>query len=107
MYITVRATSVHGEIDLAAKIYYDFEVAKTNLLIQKDILALELLIKYTNGKSNIDDFNIEKYGTFTFTGTTLEFVDNNGDYIIKYQIMEPENHKNAELLNSAGMLGLL
>ena len=23
------------------------------------------------------------------------------------QIMEPENHKNAELLNSAGMLGLL
>ena len=107
MYTTVRATSIHGEIDLAAEIYYDFELAKTNLLIQKDILMLELLIKYTKGKSKIDDFNIEKYGTFIFTETTLEFIDNDGDYIIKYQIIKPENYKSAELLSSAGMLGLL
>ena len=107
MYITIRAVSVHGEIDLAAKVYYDLEVAKTNLLMQKDILMLELLIKYTNGKSKIDDFNIDKYGTFTFTDTVLEFVEDSGNYIIKYEIMTPENYVNHELFNKAGVLGLL
>lgn len=94
MYITVRTIiSNGGEIDTAVKYYYDFETAKTNLMMQKDILMLELLIKYTHGKSKIDDFNISRYGTFEFSDTVLEFVEDTGDYHIKYEIKCPENYK--------------
>ena len=72
MYITVRTIiSNGGEIDTAVKVYYDYETAKTNLMMQKDILLLELLIRYTNGASNIDDFNINKYGSFNFLENLL------------------------------------
>ena len=96
MYITVRTImSNGGEIDTAVKVYYDYETAKTNLMMQKDILLLELLIKYTNGASKIDDFNINKYGTFEYEyeNDLLEFVEDSGDYIIRYEIKRPENYK--------------
>lgn len=94
MYITVRTIiSNGGEIDTAVKYYNDYETAKTNLMMQKDILMLELLIKYTNGKSKIDDFNIGRYGTFEYSETILEFIEDTGDYHIKYEIKYPENLK--------------
>lgn len=94
MYITVRTImSNGGEIDTAVKVYYDYETARTNLMMQKDILLLELLIKYTNGASKIDDFNINKYGTFNFTEDLLEFIEDGGDYMIRYEIKRPENYK--------------
>ena len=94
MYITVRTIiSNSKEIDTAVKVYYDYEAAKTNLMMQKDILLLELLIKYTNGASKIDDFNINKYGTFNFIEDLLEFIEDGGDYIIRYEIKRPENYK--------------
>ena len=94
MYITVRTIiSNDGEIDTAVKVYYDYETARTNLMMQKDILLLELLIKYTHGASKIDDFNIDKYGIFKFSEDLLEFVEDSGDYIIKYEIKRPENYK--------------
>ena len=79
MYITVRTIKSNGkEIDTSVKIYYDYEAAKTNLMMQKDILLLELLIKYTNGASKIDDFNINIYGTFEYENDLLEFIEDCG-----------------------------
>ena len=94
MYITIRTIiSNGGEIDTAVKVYYDYETARTNLMMQKDILMLELLIKYTKGSSKIDDFNIDKHGIFNFTENLLEFIEHGGDYMIRYEIKRPENYK--------------
>ena len=94
MYITVRTIFSNDEgISTAVKVYYDYETAKTNLMMQKDILLLELLIKYTNGASKIDDFNINKYGSFNFSEDLLEFIEDGRDYIIRYEIKRPENYK--------------
>lgn len=108
MYITVRTIiSNGGEIDTAVKVYYDYETAKTNLMMQKDILLLELLIKYTNGASKIDDFNINKYGTFNFIEDLLEFIEDSGDYMIRYEIKRPENYKqDYDLLRKEFGIGL-
>ena len=108
MYITVRTIiSNGGEIDTAVKIYYDYETAKTNLMMQKDILLLELLIKYTNGSSKIDDFNIDKYGSFNFIEDLLEFIEDGGDYMIRYEIKRPENYKqDYDLLRKEFGIGL-
>ena len=111
MYITVRTIISNDEgINTAIKVYYDYETAKTNLMMQKDILLLELLIKYTNGKSKIDDFNIDSYGTFKYDENLLEFIENSGNYIIKYEIKRPENYKQdySSLKKELGIgLGLL
>lgn len=97
MYITVRTIfSNHGDIDTAVKVYYDYEVAKTNLIIQRDILILELLIKYAGEFIALSDFDISKYGSLTFTDDVLEFVEDSGDYFIKYEIIRPENQKENE-----------
>lgn len=94
MYITVRTIILNNEeISTAVKIYYDYESAKMNLMMQKDILLLELLIKYTNGTSKIDDFNIDNYGTFKYDENLLEFIENGRNYIIRYEIKYPENYK--------------
>lgn len=108
MYITVRTIiSNGGEIDTAVKVYYYYEAAKTNLMMQKDILLLELLIKYTNGASKIDDFNINKYGTFKYENDLLEFIEDGGDYMIRYEIKRPENYKqDYDLLRKEFGLGL-
>ena len=108
MYITVRTIiSNGGEIDTAVKVYYDYETARTNLKMQKDILLLELQIKYTNGASKIDDFNINKYGTFNFIEDLLEFIEDGGDYIIRYEIKRPENYKqDYDLLRKEFGIGL-
>ena len=108
MYITVRTIiSNGGEVDTAAKVYYDYEAAKTNLMMQKDILLLELLIKYTNGASKLDDFNIDKYGTFIFSEDLLEFIEDGGGYIIRYEIKRPENYKqDYDLLRKEFGIGL-
>lgn len=108
MYITIRTIiSNGGEIDTAVKVYYDYETAKTNLMMQKDILLLELLIKYTNGASKIDDFAINKYGSFNFSENLLEFIEDGGDYMIRYEIKRPENYKqDYELLRKELDIGL-
>lgn len=108
MYITVRTIiSNGGKINTAVKVYYDYETAKTNLMMQKDILLLELLIKYTNGISKIDDFNINKYGTFNFIEDLLEFIEDGGDYMIRYEIKRPENYKqDYDLLRKEFGIGL-
>lgn len=108
MYITIRTIiSNGGEIDTAVKVYYEYEAAKTNLMIQKDILLLELLIKYTNGASKLDDFNINKYGTFNFSDDLLEFIEDSGDYIVRYEIKRPENYKqDYDLLKKEFGIGL-
>ena len=108
MYITVRTIiSNGGEIDTAVKVYYDYETARTNLMMQKDILLLELLIKYTKGASKIDDFNINKYGTFEYENDLLEFIEDSGDYMIRYEIKRPENYKqDYDLLRKEFGIGL-
>lgn len=108
MYITVRTIiSNNGEIDTAVKVYYDYETAKTNLMMQKDILLLELLIKYTNGASKLDDFNIDKYGDFNFLEDLLEFIEDGGNYMIRYEIKRPENYKqDYDLLRKEFGIGL-
>ena len=108
MYITVRTIiSNGGKIDTAVKVYYDYETARTNLMMQKDILLLELLIRYTNGASKIDDFNINKYGTFEYENDLLEFIEDGGDYIIRYEIKRPENYKqDYDLLRKEFGIGL-
>lgn len=108
MYITVRTVmSNGGEIDTAVKVYYDYETARTNLMMQKDILLLELLIKYTHGASKIDDFNIDKYGIFKFSEDLLEFIEDSGNYIIRYEIKRPENYKeDYDLLRKEFNIGL-
>ena len=108
MYITVRTIiSNGGKIDTAVKVYYDYETARTNLMMQKDILLLELLIRYTNGASKIDDFNINKYGTFEYENDLLEFIEDGGDYMIRYEIKRPENYKqDYDLLRKEFGIGL-
>lgn len=108
MYITVRTIiSNNGEIDTAVKVYYDYETAKTNLMMQKDILLLELLIKYTNGASKLDDFNINKYGDFNSSEDLLEFIEDGGNYMIRYEIKRPENYKqDYDLLRKEFGIGL-
>ena len=109
MYITVRTIfSNHGDIDTAVKVYYDYEVAKTNLIMQRDILILELLIKYAGEATDLSNFDISKYGTFTFTDNVLEFVEDSGDYFIKYEIVKPENQRQNEfnLLQDLNKYGL-
>jgi hypothetical protein len=108
MYITVRTIiSNGGEIDTAVKVYYDYETARTNLMMQKDILLLELLIKYTDGISKIDDFNINKYGTFKYEDDLLEFIEDGGNYMIRYEIKCPENYKqDYDLLRKEFGIGL-
>ena len=108
MFITVRTIiSNGGEIDTAVKAYYDYEAAKTNLMMQKDILLLELLIKYTNGASKIDDFNINKYGSFNYSEKLLEIIEDGGDYMIRYEIKYPENYKqDYDLLRKEFGIGL-
>ena len=67
MYITVRTIrSNGGELSTAVKYYYDYQVAKTNLIMQKDTLIMELLIKYTKGNVTQEDFakGIYKYGDY-------------------------------------------
>lgn len=95
MYITVRTTYNYGEIDTAVKSYHNYDVARTNLIMQRDILMLELLIKYTGGNTSIADLNegLDKYGTFTFSNDVLEFIDNDGNYQVRYEIKVPENHR--------------
>lgn len=95
MYITVRTIiSNTGEIDTAVKYYSSLELARTNLIMQKDILILELLIKYTKGhKTEFKDFDINKYGTLIATDDVLEYIEDTGDYHIKYEIKKPENYK--------------
>ena len=108
MYITIKTIiSNGGEIDIAAKVYYDYEAAKTNLMMQKDILLLELLIKYTHGTSKIVVFNIDKYGTFKYEDDLLEFIEDSGDYIVRYEIKRPENYKqDYDLLRKEFGIGL-
>lgn len=108
MYITVRTIiSNGGEINTAVKVYYDYETAKTNLMMQKDILLLELLIRYTNGASKIDDFNINKHGSFNFSEDLLEFIEDGGNYMIRYEIKRPENYKqDYDLLKKEFGIGL-
>lgn len=95
MYITVRTIiSNGGEINTAVKYYSNLELARTNLIMQKDILILELLIKYTKGnKADFKDFDINKYGTLITTDDVLEYVEDTGDYHVKYEIKRPENYK--------------
>lgn len=95
MYITVRTIiSNGGEINTAVKYYSNLELARTNLIMQKDILILELLIKYTKGnKIEFKDFDINKYGTLITTDDVLEYVEDTGDYHVKYEIKRPENYK--------------
>ncbi len=113
MYITVRTIYDRGDIDTAVKYYYDYEVAKTNLIMQRDILILELLLKYTNGDISIDDFTsnkLDQHGDFTFENDVLEFIDAYNSYIVRYEIKRPENHKNDYFYNKEidrGVLGLL
>ena len=103
MYITVRTIiSNGGEIDTAVKVYYDYEAAKTNLMMQKDILLLELLIKYTKGATTeqLNNFDISKYGTLTTKENLLEFVEDTGDYTIRYEIKVPENYNHKKDVES-------
>ena len=95
MYITVRTIiSNGGEINTAVKYYSNLELARTNLIMQKDILILELLIKYTKGSiTDFKDFDINKYGTLITTDDVLEYVEDTGDYHVKYEIKRPENYK--------------
>ena len=95
MYITVRTIiSNGGEINTAVKYYSNLELARTNLVMQKDILILELLIKYTQDtKIEFKDFDIDKYGTLIATEDVLEYIENIGDYHVKYEIKRPENYK--------------
>ena len=67
MYITVRTIiSNGGEIDTAVKVYYDYETARTNLMMQKDILLLELLIKYTAPFSSVSELVKSVFLLFEF-----------------------------------------
>ena len=103
MYITVRTIYDHGDINTAVKYYSNYETAKTNLIMQRDILILELLIKYTNGNMSIDDFTaaeLEKHGELTFENDVLEFIDPYKCYVIRYEIKRPENRINDCLYNS-------
>ena len=95
MYITVKTIiSSTEEIDTSVKYYSNLELARTNLIMQKDILILELLIKYTKGNEiEFKDFNINKYGSLIVTDDVLEYVEDSGDYHVKYEIKRPENYK--------------
>ena len=109
MYITVRTIrSNGGELSTAVKYYYDYQVAKTNLIMQKDTLIMELLIKYTKGNVTQEDFakGIYKYGDLEFEGDVLEFVSNDGDYHVKYEIVVPENLGNDYMYNRDSSLNL-
>lgn len=109
MYITVRTIiSNGGEINTAVKYYSNLELARTNLIMQKDILILELLIKYTKGdKIDFKDFDINKYGTLIVTDDILEYVEDTGDYHVKYEIKRPENYKpDYDLLRKEFGIGL-
>lgn len=96
MYITVRTTIYDREEDnivTDVKYYPTYELARSNLIMQKDILMLELLIRYTQGQPDLDEFakNIEDYGTLYFEGDVLEFRDFDGEYLTRYEIKKPLN----------------
>ena len=95
MYITVKTIiSSTGEIDTSVKYYSNLELARTKLIMQKDILILELLIKYTKGnETEFKDFDINKYGSLIVTDDVLEYIEDSGDYHVKYEIKCPENYK--------------
>ena len=109
MYITVRTIiSNDGEINTAVKYYSNLELARTNLIMQKDILILELLIKYTKGNNTeFKDFDINKYGTLITTDDVLEYIEDTGDYHVKYEIKRPENYRqDYDLLKKEFGIGL-
>lgn len=103
MYITVR-TTIHNrkedKIVTDVKYYPTYELARTNLIMQKDILILELLIKYASNSTNLDDFieDLNEYGTLTFEGDVLEFRDFKGEYLTRYEIKKPLNEPRKELI---------
>ena len=109
MYITVRTIILNGgEINTAVKYYSNLELARTNLIMQKDILILELLIKYTKGNNTeFKDFDINKYGTLITTDDVLEYIEDTGDYHVKYEIKRPENYRqDYDLLKKEFGIGL-
>lgn len=110
MYITVRTIYDHGEVNTAVKYYYDYEAAKTNLIMQRDILTLELLIKYTKGNvtaKELADYDLKKHGEFIFENDVLEFYDAYNSYLIRYEIKVPENFKESYDAIKTSFLGPL
>ena len=102
MYITVRTEITENEkVDTRVKFYANFEIAKSNLMIERDLLILELALKYANSNANLSDYFdvLDESGELTYTETTLEWIDNFGEYHVKYEILRPENIENEHIFH--------
>jgi hypothetical protein len=96
MVVTVRTIITNDDdVDTAVKYYYSYELAKTQLMMQRDLLILELLMKYQKGLNlkDLEDFELEEYGELKYENDVLEFKDKAGEYHIRYEIKIPENLK--------------
>ena len=103
MYITVRTEIRENEqISTRVKYYSNYELAKSNLMIQRDLLILELALKYSEPSTNLSDYFdiLDESGQLSYTDTTLEWIDNFGEYHVKYEILRPENMNNDYMYNS-------
>lgn len=103
MYITVRTEIRENEqINTRVKYYSNYELAKSNLMMQRDILTLELVLKYSEPSASLSDYFdiLDESGQLSYTDTTLEWIDNFGEYHVKYEILKPENMNNDYMYNS-------
>ena len=103
MYITVRTEIRENEhISTRVKYYSNYELAKSNLMMQRDILILELVLKYSEPSTSLSDYFdiLDESGQLSYTDTTLEWIDNFGEYHVKYEILRPENMNNDYMYNS-------
>ena len=103
MYITVRTEIRENEqISTRVKYYSSYELAKSNLMMQRDILILELVLKYSEPSTSLQDYFdiLDESGQLSYTDTTLEWIDNFGEYHVKYEILKPENMNNDYIYNS-------
>jgi hypothetical protein len=103
MYITVRTEIRENEqISTRVKYYSNYELAKSNLMMQRDIMILELVLKYSEPSTSLLDYFdiLDESGQLSYTDTTLEWIDNFGEYHVKYEILKPENMNNDYIYNS-------
>jgi hypothetical protein len=103
MYITVRTEIRENEqISTRVKYYSNYELAKSNLMMQRDIMILELVLKYSEPSTSLSDYFdiLDESGQLSYTDTTLEWIDNFGEYHVKYEILKPENMNNDYIYNS-------
>ena len=107
MFITVRTEIDKDEnISTRIKYYQYYEMAHMQLTMERDLIILELAMKYTKPEAKISDYfsALEEAGTLTYDNNTLEWLDFSGECHIKYEILKPENLQGHENIFNSNLI---